>query len=126
VVFEPWDGVTWVFSAGSLSGQGTLRRFFPEAPASAGAELRATASYRPEEGRVDFETTEATPFLRRIYASARLPKGQHAARAEVEETEKAGKVSTHRSALFLDETGDFWANLEWMRRCTSEALGTLD
>lgn len=31
-------------------------------------------------------------------------------------------IRLEESVLFLDESGDFWTNLEWMHRCTNEAL----
>jgi hypothetical protein len=127
VVFEPWAGGTWVFSSESLTGQGTLRRMFPQAAIADGAKLPAIGNYRPEEGLVEFETSGGGPTVTPIRASVRLPSGVRAAPLEIEETERAGRTNPQRSAaIFVDESGDFWTNLEWMHSCTKEAQRTMD
>jgi hypothetical protein len=104
-----------------------MQRVVPGAEAKHVTKLQATGSYQPEEGWVDFETTEATAYVQRIRVSARLARRQRVAPVKVEETRKGdGATIKHEALLFLDESRDFWTNLEWMSRCRSEALATIN
>lgn len=120
VVLHQWSELTWVFSSDSLSGPGTLQRFPSHAQESEEA-LRATGSYQPEAGVVQFRTTEGNDFVQDVHFDVRLPEGQRGAAVNVVETSK-GQPHQIESVLFVNESGDFWTDLEWMHRCTTDAL----